>query len=114
MKEAPLYAEAHDLARWIVENVPHDAPLPRRLHESSIDLLESVVLALKKHEREARIDEADSICVRLRACLRLACDTRTIDERRLLHLAERLDSIGRQIGGWKRRLAGDTVAPRRR
>lgn len=114
MREAPLYVHAHDLARWVLANVGGDGALTRRLHEGALALLDAVVLALKGDEREVRLTEADDANALLRVHVRLARELGLVDDRRLLFLTRELDSIGRQIGGWLRRLDRDTLPARHR
>jgi hypothetical protein len=42
----------------------------------------------------------------LRLHLRLAAEKDLIDHRRLLHANQQMRDIGRQIGGWRKRLGG--------
>lgn len=109
MKEAPLYVQSHDLARWLLTALGEGDALGRRLHEDGLRLLDAVVLALKGFERQAHIEEADALAALLRVRLRLACDLGRIDDRQLVHATGELDSIGRQLGVWYRRVARDTV-----
>jgi len=93
-------------------------PLARTWPSGSIaprwTLLEHVVLALKGFEREEQVERADRAAALLRIHLRLALDLGQLDEDQFLHLASELDGIGRQIGGWQRRLLSDTMAGRHR
>lgn len=114
MKEAPLYLHAHDLARWLLANLAPDSCLEERLHRDALALLDHIVLALKGFDRDHHLDEADATAAVLRARLRLARDLERLDDRRLVFLTDQLDQIGRQIGGWQRRLAADTMEPRHR
>ena len=114
MKEAPLYVQTHDLARWLLQNLAPSGPLEARVHEGALSLLDHVVLALKGFDRERNVDGADAATALLRTQLRLARDLDHIDDRQLLFLTRELDSIGRQIGGWLRRLESDSLQRRHR
>jgi hypothetical protein len=67
-------------------------------------LLDGVVLALKDRERLEALDEADRTLLQLRQRLRLAVPQALLDDRQALHGLARCDDIGRQLGGWLRRL----------
>ncbi|MCK6528242.1 hypothetical protein L6R50_12030 [Myxococcota bacterium] len=109
MKEAPLYNDAIQLARWICANLRADAPVGRRVHHAALDLVEHVTLALHGLDREVEVDLADRAAARLRALLRLAFELDLLVEAGLLHAAAMLDRIGRQIGGWRRHLDGGNL-----
>ncbi len=59
MKEAPLYNDALQLARWIGENVQSDKPMGQRVHFTAVELLEHVTLALQCLDREEEVMMAD-------------------------------------------------------
>ena len=114
MTEAPLFVQTLALAQWLLANFAGEDPLARRVHGNALDLLDHVVLALKGFGREEQVDEADRSAALLRVHLRLALELRRLDEDRYLYLAEEMDGIGRQIGGWQKRLLSDTISPRHR
>ncbi|MCK6529907.1 four helix bundle protein [Myxococcota bacterium] len=114
MKEAPLFAHAYDLAAWVSKNLPAAGPLEARVHAGTLDLLDAVVLALKGLDRSGNLDRADAAAVLLRVHLRLLHEVDGLDEHRLLFLTGQIDAIGRQIGGWLRRLESDTLDARHR
>lgn len=57
-----------------------------------------------------RAREADEIATTLRVHLRVARDKGLLTDEQLLFAADRLDNIGRQIGGWRKRLEGTDEA----
>jgi hypothetical protein len=69
-----------------------------------MELLQVVTLALKDRSREANVELADELLIRLRALLRLAVECRRLTPEQYGHVLERVDSIGRQLGGWRRKL----------
>ena len=108
-EEAPLFVRSYDLHSWLLdrlEQVDHHPEVRVAVLASSRSLLENVSLALSGHATATRIAEADEDLVLLRIHLRLAAEKRLIDQRRLLHANEQLRDIGRQIGGWRKRLGG--------
>lgn len=110
---APLFVHCFDLAAWLLHRLDRDAEerashrmLAECLRGDALALLESVSLALKGFEREVEVERADSSLARLRVHARLAQEMGLLQEGAFLHLTERLDPIGRQIGGWRRSLDG--------
>ena len=103
MKHAPVYTHTFDLVAWLLRHV-EGGPVADAIHADALALLDHVVLALKGFDRRRRLDEADAVNALLRVRLRLAHELELIDERRLLFCAERLDDIGKQLGGWIRHL----------
>jgi hypothetical protein len=114
LSEAPLFVQSFDLAAWLATNVPAESEVARALHRDALALLDHVVLALKGVDREHHLERADELAALLRVRTRLAQRVGLLGERQLLFLAQELDGIGRQIGGWMRRLAGDSGEARHR
>jgi hypothetical protein len=102
---APLYTAAYDLVVWVLGhlNERHDS-LSADTCRLALRLLDYIVLALKDRERLEVLDLADVTLLKLRQRLRLAPTQGLLDERQALHGLGRCDDIGRQIGGWLRRL----------
>ncbi len=105
--EAPLFARCMALCRWLFERfgAQPTALLGRTIEGDALRLLDHVVLALKNFEREENVDGADADLVLLRVHLRLAHEVGLIDERQFVHVTGETTEIGRQIGGWQRKLA---------
>ncbi len=102
---APLYVDAFALGEWLLGHFGDDPRvLPRALCEDSLALLEAVTLALKGRRRDELVEVADERLITLRTRLRLAGSAGYIEESQLIHALERADSIGRQLGGWMRKL----------
>ena len=103
---APLFVHGFDLAAWMLGHFGErtDA-LSRELCAKSLTLLDLVTLALQDRERDLRLTDADELLVALRLRLRLAEQLGTLDERQLMYALGLVDSVGRQIGGWQKRLA---------
>ncbi len=103
--EAPLFRDTFALCEWIqarLQNRPQ--PLARALCGNALRLLEAVTLALKKREREDRIEEADERLIALRLQLRLAARLGLLEDRQGEFALFEADRIGRQIGGWRKTL----------
>jgi len=109
-RDAPLYVEAHDLARWTLERTAtrHAASpgLCRAVDRAAVQLVCSVSLALTfPAGRVQHLEDADQAVVCLRVLLRLARDAGLLTGRGLRFASGRLDAVGRMLGGWQRRLA---------
>lgn len=104
-KEAPLFVQTLALAKWLLENLKGPPVLVDRVQRDGLRLLDDVVLALKDVDRDEALARADLTAALLRVHLRLMQDVGGIDDRQLVYLTGELDAVGRQIGGWQRRLA---------
>lgn len=67
-------------------------------------LLDRVTLALSGFDPPHHALRADELATLLRLHVRLLAETDLINDRQLLHVTDRLDGIGRQLGGWRKRL----------
>ncbi len=77
--------------------------LRRRLAEGVLRLVDQVVLAMADFDRPEHLHTADAELRTLRAHLLLALELGLLEEKFFLHLAARIDSMGRQIGGWSKK-----------
>ncbi len=109
-RDAPLYVEAHDLAAWLVARAatwrqPAAACLAPRIAGAACDLVDAVALALTfPIRRAAHLERADASIVVLRTELRLAEQLDVVSARGLRFACERLRTIGRMVGGWRKRV----------
>jgi hypothetical protein len=102
---APLFVDALALSQWLIARFGATRdPVADRLIGLTLDLLETLTLALKDHARDARIEQADELLIRLRALLRLAAECGRLSTGQYAHVLERVDAIGRQLGAWRRSL----------
>jgi hypothetical protein len=102
---APLYVDAFALCQWLLQHFGEDSRvLPCVLCRTALDLLDAITLALKNRRREVQVEIADESLIRLRTQLRLAGETGYLNQSQMLYALERADVIGRQLGGWLRRL----------
>lgn len=99
----PLYRHTLALCGVLLEELDrgrdHEA-LRRRLTEGALRLVDDVVLALGDFERAERLLSADAELRTLRAHLHLAFELELVNEALFLALADQVDTIGRQLGGW--------------
>ena len=99
-KTYELYREIHALQKSIPKTDRHS--LWVRVQNSTIDVLEGL-LQVGYLSPENRISALIKISAKvdiLRVFLRLASDTKAINNKKYLHLQEQLDEIGRMLGGW--------------
>lgn len=102
---APLYVDAFALCQWLLRHFGEDSRvLPCALCRTALELLDAITLALKNRRREVQMEIADESLIRLRIQLRLAGETGYLNQSQMLYALERADVIGRQLGGWLRRL----------
>jgi len=107
---APLYVKSYDLTLDLLtrcDKLPRQARpvLGARIQEAACTLLEQVSLALTFVEgRESRLLQADEALLSLRLSLRLAGDRQLLGAGELRFVHDRLDEVGRMLGGWRRSL----------
>ena len=105
MKRAPLFTDAFALCEWLFGHFGDDyRVLPQALCARSLALLEAVTMALKDRQRHDQLDMADEQLIHLRTQLRLAAALNYLSEKQVVHAMERANTIGRQLGGWRRSL----------
>lgn len=103
--EAPIFVDSFSLAEWLLQRV-HDSPHPvaQALVAAAMELVEVTALALSGHEKLERLHTMDELLIRLRMRVRLALTVGLFNQRQALFVAERLDLIGQQLGGWLRKV----------
>lgn len=107
MDEAPIFIRAYDLHGWLLDRIGPAAKSPevgRAVLHHSRGLLETVSLALSRFDTHGRLIEADEHATLLRVHLRLAREKELLSDRQLVYANGELRDVGRQIGGWLRRL----------
>jgi hypothetical protein len=108
VKEAPLFIRAYDLHGWLLDRLEGDGVSHRVVRDTVLDhsrgLLAAVTLAVSRFNSEERLIDADEQATLLRVHLRLAAEKSLLDDRQLLYATTALRDIGRQIGGWRKRL----------
>ncbi len=110
-RDAPLYVEANDLACWVVARANTWTKIDHRhlallVTRGACELVSEVALALTFPDtRSEHLQRADHEIVRLRMLLRLACQLKQLRPGGLRFAAERLEVIGRMVGGWRKRVA---------
>ncbi len=103
--EAPLFGDTFALCEWLLGRLDgNDKVLAQSICRIALGLLSDMTLALKGRGRQVRVEDADEQLISLRVQLRMARATGLLDEQQMLYALEAVDNIGRQLGGWRRRL----------
>jgi hypothetical protein len=84
--------------------------LGRRLEEAALDVLCGLIAANKTRRKQARLRAVDAELEKLRLLVRLSCDLRFLGPKRYARLAERIDEVGRMLGGWLKWAGGTGAA----
>lgn len=107
MNASPLYRDTFALCGVLLEEVESAtayAAVRRRLADGALRLLDDVSLALAGFERVESLMDADAHLRTLRSHLHLAYELDLLAEETFLALVEQADTVGRQLGGWLRKL----------
>ena len=107
MTGSPLYRDAFAFCGVLLEELEEGERYPglrRRLADGALRLLDHVALALAGYDRLDRVHDADLELQALRAHLHLAYELEVLDEKVFLAIAGQADTVGRQIGGWLKKL----------
>ena len=108
-ESAVVVTKTYDFALWLFPKVEtfrrsHRFTIGDRLADTSLDLLMALVQAAYSQDKDELLHEASLKANSLRYLLRLSKDLRLINIDSYEHSAERLEEIGRMIGGWQRSL----------
>ena len=104
-EQAALYVDGLALCQWLLEKFDRDpGVLGPSLCGCALELIQTLVLALKDRARDERIELADEQLIRLRVLLRLAVDSERLSPEQYGFALDQVDAIGRQLGGWIRSL----------
>lgn len=95
----------YDLILWLVPRLkefPRDQRflLGDRIQTLALDVLCLLIEANYTKDRSGLLRQANLELEKLRYLIRLANDLHYLSTRRYQHAAERVDEIGRMIGGW--------------
>lgn len=95
-----LYRTMHGLRNHIAKQDRHTLWL--RCENNTLEIIESLLTA-NGQPKETKIKPLEHASIKLnlvRILVRLAKDTKTIDNQKYLSLAAQMDEIGRMLGGW--------------
>jgi len=101
----PSLEKMYQFLLWLmptVEKFPrsHKFSLGERIQNAALDILEGLVEASYRRDRQALLVQVNMKLEKLRILLRLATDLHCMDMRRYEFSARALDEIGRMVGGW--------------
>ena len=99
--------KAYDFVLWLlpkVENFPkaHRFTIGERLTTNGLDLLTSLVEAAYTRDKAGLLDQASRKVNSTRMLLRMAKDLKLMSIAAYGFSAEKLDEIGRMVGGWSK------------
>ena len=102
-----VVGKAYDLVLWLVQKVEkfpksYRFSVGQRLIDTGLDLLLLLVDAAYRKEKREPLRAAGLRTNALRFLLRLAHDLRLLSESAYAFATERLDEVGRMVGGWER------------
>ena len=113
----PVYALLVDLTGWTLDRT---ASLPKsqrftfgeRVDSLTLDCLELALEAIyaAPDKKAAPLRRVNLNLEKLRVFWRLICDRRWISQQQLLFVSQKLDEIGRMIGGWLKQVEQRTSA----
>lgn len=106
-QELSIITHSYDLLTW---TLGHTAKFPRshrhslgqRIEEKFYELLDLLVEAKMTSDKSAQLRQAALRVEQLRMLYRAAKDVRVLPPNSHQHAIERLQEIGRQLGGWRR------------
>ena len=106
-----IFGEVYDLILLlyqVVRGFPKSQQfvLGQRIEQTAVSILALVVTANRSRHKLPHLRELDVEVEKLRVFIRLARDLRFVNFTRYEALSERVDTIGRMLGGWTKWAAG--------
>ena len=103
----PVYTCLNELLAWTFDRTAsfpkcHRFTVGQRIDNLTLDALEACITAMFR-SKQAKLDPLRSLNLDLeilRALWRIACDRGWISQGQALHVAGKIDEIGRMTGGW--------------
>ncbi|MCG2687078.1 diversity-generating retroelement protein Avd [Candidatus Parcubacteria bacterium] len=109
--EAPIIKKTVDLYKEFYQYLKifpkkDQYMLGKRCEEHIIDFMELIVSAvsLYKQEKKTKLLEANNKFDLLKVLFRMARELKMLDNKKYLNLEEKIQEIGRMLGGWIRSL----------
>jgi len=109
LKGAPVIQKVYDLLLWIIPLIGRFPRLHRfllgdRIEVKLLEILDDLIEAYYTKSKEGLLRAANLRCEQLRVLIRLCRDLGIIGMDKYTTASEKLDEIGRMIGGWKKSL----------
>lgn len=104
--DIPIFQKVYDFYKELYQaelKFPkaHKYTLGQRLDSTTIEMFELLVLAGRRQaDRITLLDKANAKLDTLKLLLRLAKDTKSLDNQKYIQLESSLQEIGRMLGGW--------------
>lgn len=100
-----LFQRSYDYYEWIyphLKNFPKSErfTLVQHIENTLLDFIEEVISARKSEETVDHLRQADQNLEKLKVFLRLSKDLEFVSMGQYKESSERLDDIGRLLGGW--------------
>ena len=114
----PVYALLADLTGWTLDRTAglpksHRFTFGERVDQLTLDCLELVIEAIwsPPAAKSRPLHQLNLNLEKLRVFWRLICERRWISAQQLLFVTQKLDEIGRMVGGWIKSLPGGGRTP---
>jgi len=107
--QSPLFTKTYDFLLWLIPlalKFPKSQRflLAERLSGMALDFYDLILEAVSEPSLQAeKLDQADLLLTKIRLYVRLSHDLQCISLGQYEHAAQRMDELGRLIGGWKRK-----------
>jgi len=103
--------KCYDLVLYLLQRIEkfpraHKFTVGDRLAAAVLDVLEDLVAAAYSRDKRELLGRANLRLHRVRFLVRLAKDLRALPLGSYEHAAERIDEVGRLVGGWRRSRGG--------
>ncbi|MFC1735169.1 diversity-generating retroelement protein Avd [Candidatus Hydrogenedentota bacterium] len=107
MIETPIFVKTYDFTLWLFNTT---AKFPKHLRHSLTERIEKEILDFTAHliranrtrgrQRQSSLGDADCSLEILRMSVRMSKDLKVLSERRYGFAAEKMEELGRLLGGW--------------
>ena len=112
--DIPIFQKIYDFYKELYQSLlkfpkVHRYTLGQKLDDTTLELFEFLVLASKRQlEKSTLLHKANAKLETLKLLLRLAKDTKSIDNNKYLALESSLQEIGKMLGGWMKHVEQTT------
>lgn len=109
INETTVFQKSYDLYRVLHETVKKYPKADRyslgeTTKEKTLELIEAITKAgyAKKEWKVSHIEQAIASLEIVKIFVRLGYDTKAIDQKRYIDLQDKVQEIGRMLGGWRK------------